>query len=136
MTDSATPTVLVVDDSLELTRQVARFLRDRRPSWQVLEANDGVDATELLELVECDVVLCDVQMPPFNGPQVLEAIARVRPEQAQRFVFMTGFITSEHRANLAELSGHRVLDKPIDYADMLDLLDRLMERLPARARMI
>jgi CheY-like chemotaxis protein len=59
-----------------------------------------------------DVVLCDLMMPGMTGMQLHDELLRVRPEIAERMVFMTGgAFTPEAREFLARVP-NRCLEKP------------------------
>jgi CheY-like chemotaxis protein len=61
------PCILVVDDSGEVRRFVARALREAH--YSVLEAEDGAAALEVLERgeIDIDLVLTDIRMPRMGG---------------------------------------------------------------------
>jgi CheY-like chemotaxis protein len=69
------PCILVVDDSPEIRRVVARALSDAR--YAVLEAEDGAVALQVLERggVDIDLVLTDIKMPRLDGVELGRRIA-------------------------------------------------------------
>jgi two-component system chemotaxis response regulator CheY len=68
-----TTSVLVVDDSAMVRKQVSAALRSI--GYTVLEAVDGIDALEKLELsAELRLIVCDVNMPRMNGIEFLESL--------------------------------------------------------------
>ena len=59
--------VILVDDQ-ELVRAGFQMVLNSQPDMQVVgEAGDGVEAMELLERVQADVVIIDVRMPRMDG---------------------------------------------------------------------
>jgi two-component system chemotaxis response regulator CheY len=69
-----TSSVLVVDDSLMIRKQVGATLRGL--GYCVIEAVDGVDALEKLTAnADACLIVCDVNMPRMNGLELLEALA-------------------------------------------------------------
>jgi chemotaxis protein histidine kinase CheA len=76
----STTTVLVTDDSPIVRDLVSEVLRSH--GLHVIEASDGVEALEQLELhPEIALLVTDVEMPRMNG---LELIRRVRAGQRRR----------------------------------------------------
>lgn len=72
-------TVLVVDDSLMVRRQVSAALT--AAGFRTIEASDGADALVMLDAnPDAALVVCDVNMPRMNGLELLEAARPRRPE--------------------------------------------------------
>jgi adenylate cyclase len=65
--------VLVVDDSRTLRKVLARELQ-KMGIQQILEAEDGLAALEMLEKHTVDLMLLDMEMPELDGLGVLERI--------------------------------------------------------------
>ena len=68
-------TILLVEDEQSLRSLIARGLRSR--GYSVIEASNGVEALEMLEQSNVDLVVSDVVMPEMDGPTLLKT-ARVR----------------------------------------------------------
>ncbi len=81
------PSVLLVDDNVELLRSLQRKLAN---SYDVTLANGGLAGRELLRQKSFDLVLCDIMMPDLSGIELHEEMTKVRPSVAEHFVFMTG----------------------------------------------
>ncbi len=64
-----------MDDHVKLRAGVRRLLEATRDMLVVGEAGDGIEALELVERLEPDIVLLDVEMPRMNGLQVVQEIA-------------------------------------------------------------
>lgn len=65
------PTVLVVEDDLDLAETYRLHLTDR---YRVRTAHSGDEAIEVLDDIDVDVVLLDRRMPGLSGEEVLEII--------------------------------------------------------------
>ena len=70
-----TKSVMVIDDSLLVRRQVGNALKGL--GYTVVEAVDGLDALEKLEAQSSlpHLIICDVNMPRMNGIEFLERLA-------------------------------------------------------------
>jgi DNA-binding response OmpR family regulator len=66
--------VLVVDEEPDVVKVVTMSFRMQQPTWEVVSAEDGPQALEMVERERPDVVLLDVGLPEMNGFEVLEAI--------------------------------------------------------------
>lgn len=60
--------VLLVDDSSTMRKIIGRSLRQAGIDFDnIFEASDGVEALEVLEKEEVDIVLSDINMPNMDG---------------------------------------------------------------------
>jgi DNA-binding response OmpR family regulator len=66
--------ILVVDDEPDVTKVVAMSFRMQQPAWEVISAQDGPEALELLERERPNVVLLDIGLPEISGFEVLKSI--------------------------------------------------------------
>ncbi len=67
-------TVLIVDDELRMRKLVADFLR--RESYNILEADSGQTALDMLSSHKADLVILDVMMPEPDGWTVCRRIRK------------------------------------------------------------
>lgn len=80
--------ILLAEDEEFLGDLVRDILKDQ--NYHLDRAVDGSAALEKLKLCDYDIVLCDYHLPELNGMQVCERIKKLKPELAQRFIFITG----------------------------------------------
>ena len=73
--------IMIVDDSATMRQTVGLTLREA--GYEVLEANDGVDALLSLEQERIDMLITDLNMPRLDG---VGLIANVRRKDGQRFL--------------------------------------------------
>jgi CheY-like chemotaxis protein len=71
-------TLLIVDDEPAIVAALTRVLRNR--GFNMLTANSGQEALEIMQHSEVCVVLSDYQMPQMNGLQLLKQIAIQWPQ--------------------------------------------------------
>ena len=104
--------LLVVDDDVAVRRALIRILGE---AHEVLTVSSGAEAIDtVLSGERFDVVLCDLMMPRVTGDQCYERVSEISPDQAKRFVFMTGgAFTASARAFL-EKTQLPLIEKPFD----------------------
>ena len=73
-----------------------------------------------------DVVLCDLAMPTVGGAQVYFETALLAPEQAKRFVFITGGSTNAGDDQLIARALQPTLAKPFGIADLRFVVDGML----------
>jgi two-component system, chemotaxis family, chemotaxis protein CheY len=67
--------VLIVDDSAAIRKILHRVLMQAEvPLGQVFEADDGLQALELLKTQSVNLILSDINMPNMDGIQLLGQI--------------------------------------------------------------
>jgi DNA-binding NarL/FixJ family response regulator len=72
--------LLLADDHV-MVRRGLRLVLDAEPDLEVVaEANDGVEALELVRRLEIDLAVLDVSMPRSTGLQATRELLALRPE--------------------------------------------------------
>ena len=71
-----------------------------------------------------DVVFCDLMMPHLSGDALFERVRAIAPDQAERFVFITGGATEPRvQTFLAQVPNER-LEKPFDVQNLRGIVRR------------
>jgi chemotaxis protein histidine kinase CheA/ActR/RegA family two-component response regulator len=113
---------MVVDDSLSVRRVVGRTLE--RHGWVTVLARDGVEALELLEAGEADVIVTDIEMPRMDGFELLSSV-RARPALAQTpVIVLTSRSGDKHRGRAFELGADAYLVKPFQEQELIETVQR------------
>jgi two-component system response regulator PilR (NtrC family) len=83
--------VLVVDDERSVRELLSIVLR--RDGHDVLVAEDGAAAVEVLKRERIDILITDIRMPVMNGVDLLRAAKGIAPEVTT--IVMTAFASTE-----------------------------------------
>lgn len=125
--ESLAPTVLVVDDEPMARRGIRQLLEARGDLQVVGECDNGVAAVDFIEHNPLDLVMLDVQMPGFDG---LEVVRHIGPDAMPFVVFVTAF---DHFAIAAfELAAIDYVVKPFSDARLTNAIDRALARRTER----
>ena len=65
-------TILVADDEFAVLEVLSLALEGE--GHRVLKAGDGADALRILVSQQCDVLVCDEDMPVMGGAQLIDAV--------------------------------------------------------------
>src|ERR1051325_6797635 len=116
---SPSPRVLVVDDEALIRWSLAESLTDA--GYAVTEAGDGVSAVARASDGQIfDAIVLDYRLPDSNALHLLETIRGLQPRAA--VVMMTAFGTPELTSGALKLGAFRVVPKPFDVHDMVDVV--------------
>jgi two-component system response regulator PilR (NtrC family) len=114
VTDRRPPRILVVDDERSMRELLAIVLR--REGYEVLLAENGRAAIDLLEREPVDLLISDIKMPDLSGVDVLRAAKRI--DQDILGIMITAFASTETAVEAMRLGACDYLSKPFD----IDLL--------------
>lgn len=112
--------ILVVDDN-GINRLLPGLIL--RPfGWDVYEADGGLAALEILDVVYIPYVLLDISMPEVSGLDVLEDLRRDSRFESLKVVAYTGHAQPQDVVRLLSLGFDAVLIKPLTSVKLLDVL--------------
>ena len=106
--------ILVADDEQSMRELLAIVLR--REGYEVLLADNGKAAIELLEQEPVDLLISDIKMPDMSGVDVLRAAKKLDPDILG--IMITAFASTETAIEAMRLGACDYLSKPFD----IDLL--------------
>jgi two-component system, LytTR family, response regulator len=115
---------LVVDDEAPARRYLTVLLRRDPDIGEVTECASGLEAIEEIRRSRPDLVFLDVQMPEYDGFDVLELLGADLPETV---IFVTAYDAYALRA--FEAGALDYLLKPLDSARFTRALERAKGRL-------
>jgi two-component system cell cycle sensor histidine kinase/response regulator CckA len=73
-----------------------------------------------------DIVVTDMYMPGMRGPEVVDALSKVRP--GLRALFMSGY--ADQDARTAVPAGANFLHKPFAGKDLIDAVETVLKGPP------
>ncbi len=111
--------VLIVDDSALTRRSLRQILETAE--YEVMEAENGLDALERYFLDKPDVVLLDLVMRGMYGLEVLQKIRELDPQA--RIVVVSADIQTSSQDLAGEAGATAFINKPFDRAEILSALD-------------
>jgi diguanylate cyclase (GGDEF)-like protein len=108
------PRLLVVDDVADNRAVLAR--RFQRRNFEIVEAEGGIKALELIDSGSYDAVLLDVMMPDLSGLEVLRRIRLSRSQESLPVIMVTANGQSADIVEALELGANDYVSKPVDFA--------------------
>ena len=97
-----------------------------RYDFHVYKAGDGGEALDLFRRhgKDIDVVVLDVRMPGYGGPETLADLRKIKPDV--HAVFVTGFTGEHSEEELIAQGASRIFYKPFPLIEFADYLRRLV----------
>lgn len=101
--------MLVVEDHADMRAYLRQILQ---PHYEVLEAENGRVALEVLAREEVDLISSDAMMPELGGLELLERVKAHPDWRRLPFLMLTARASAEHRLSALELGIDDYLPKP------------------------
>jgi len=117
--------VLVVDDEPSLCFFVSEVLSNN--GYNVLQANGGEEALEILSDNPVDVLISDVLMPGMDGYQLAQHVQQQYPDI--KIQLMSGYTDNRQPAQSDIALSKSLLRKPMDSKEILQKVTELLEGL-------
>src|SRR4030066_680613 len=112
--------VLIVDDEETLTWSMARSLSRDKDKYEVVIANNGREALNLLKNNEVDLVISDIRMPDING---LDLLVRVKKEYPHtKVIIMTAYGSSDVQKEANRRGSLFYIEKPFEISDIRKII--------------
>jgi DNA-binding response OmpR family regulator len=114
--------ILYVDDEINALHALMLGLEDR--GYEVLIAETGADALEILKTEKPDVIIADLRMTPMNGFELFQEIKKKKNLQSVVFFFLTAvddFLAQKYGQTLGV---DAYITKPIE----LEYLDSIIKQ--------
>jgi len=114
--------VLIIDDDREMRALLAAILETIGFDADLL--SDGIAALELKQ--EYDAIIVDLNMPVFDGEQLLEYWSITQRDLLDRVIVLTGYSSYTRGRKLPRIFA--TLSKPFDYQKLMELVEQCSTR--------
>ncbi len=119
--------VLIVDDEQELRKSIRAVLVSKVQDKEITfaEAEDGLQAVEMMREQNYDIVLMDVKMPKLNG---LEALNEIKKFNTSAFIVILTAHSNLQDAVIAIKAGaYDYLAKPVNPEQLMNIVNKSIE---------
>ena len=124
-------TIVVADDEEELLDDVCTLIDWEKIGFRLVgRANNGLDALQLVEQLEPDLLLTDIQMPFIKGTDLARQVRELQP--LIQIVFLTGYDDFEYARSAIECQVISYLLKPIKMAELTRELSDIHSKMESR----
>ncbi len=116
--------VLVVDDEPGMRDLLSYELGSQ--GYQVVTANDGMEAISVVRSQPIDLVISDIKMPRMDGVTALEEIKKINPNI--EVIMATGYGTIETAVSAMKKGAYDFIQKPYNVNEIGALLEKALEK--------
>ncbi|MFT4668928.1 MAG: two-component system nitrogen regulation response regulator NtrX [Flavobacteriaceae bacterium] len=120
------PKILIIEDEAAIRRVLVKILSEENDTYQIKEAEDGLQGIDLIKKEDFDLVLCDIKMPKMDGVEVLEAVKKIKPEIPM--VMISGHGDLDTAVNTMRLGAFDYISKPPDLNRLLNTVRIALDR--------
>ncbi|NOZ86210.1 MAG: sigma-54-dependent Fis family transcriptional regulator [Deltaproteobacteria bacterium] len=117
--------VLVVDDDSNTRYLIQVFCKDM--SIDIVFASDGIEALDLIQGGNINLVVTDQRMPRMDGEQLLVRIKELNPEIP--VLIMTSYGTIENAVKVFQLGAYDYITKPLEKEVFCSRLNNAIDKL-------
>lgn len=125
--ESLKPLIMLVEDNFETAEVLAKLFESR--FFEVITAQDGIDALEKLAKTSPQLIVSDIMMPRMSGIDLLKKI-RSNPKTARiPVVMLTAVDTDEKELQSLEVGADDFISKAEDPQIIVARVERILTRL-------
>ena len=116
--------ILIIDDEKSIRRTLKEILEFQK--YQIEEAQDGMEALNLLRTNHFDLVLCDIKMPKMDGIEILEKICAMDADIP--VVMISGHGTIDNAVEAVKKGAFDFIAKPLDLNRLLVTIKNALDK--------
>lgn len=119
--------ILLIDDSATARLYARRALVQALPGIDIAEANGGEEAKAWLLLNHADLIVCDLEMEPCDGIELVQWLRRQPAFKNTRVIIHSGFVDVLVKAVLHKHQPISYLAKPATTSEVKVALQSLWQ---------
>ncbi|SNR95269.1 Response regulator receiver domain-containing protein [Belliella buryatensis] len=113
--------ILIVEDDVVFCRLLTKFLS--RNNFEVMDAQNGRDAFELMEMNEFKLAILDYRLPDMTGLEILEKLKSKSP--GSKIILITRYGDQDIANQAIEKGADAFISKPINPNELLEVINKL-----------
>ncbi len=117
--------VLIIDDSKHVLQMLEKKFKQTPYSVKVIA--DPVEAFELIQKENFNIVISDIEMPEMNGLELLKKIKNYNG--MIQVVMITGYTTINNALNAFRYGAKNLFFKPLDVDEVIGEVDMCAAKL-------
>ncbi len=121
-------TMLVVDDELIIRKGIVESYDWKSLGFSsVIEAENGIQALEIVREKAPDIILTDIRMPDCDGLQLAKKVREISPKT--EIIIMSGYNEFEYARNAMKIGIREFLVKPTRIHEIVDSVKKALHEI-------
>ncbi len=117
--------ILIVDDEVKIREMIMKYARHE--GFETEEASDGMEAVELCEKNQYDLVVMDIMMPNLDGFSAVKEIKKFRPELP--FIMLSALGEEYDRIHGFDVGVDDYVVKPFSSKELMMRIHAILEEM-------
>lgn len=119
--------LLIIEDDQSLRESITEIFSEN--GFKVSAAADGLSGIKLANLIQPDLIICDLKMPGLDGFEVKKNLSDNLRTSSIPFIFLTAHKDIQSMQKGMELGADDYITKPVKMKILLNLVLKRLERI-------
>lgn len=115
---------LIIDDDVSTLELMKFQLEDQ--GFEVTTSDSGGRGLGLVEEKEFDIILTDLNLPDFNGIEMVSRCKEISPDT--EIIMVTGYGSTEKAIEATKAGAFYYVEKPVEFEELIVLIEKAVER--------
>ncbi|MFN2390914.1 MAG: sigma-54-dependent transcriptional regulator [Pyrinomonadaceae bacterium] len=115
---------LLIDDDIS-TLELMKFQLEEE-GFEVTTVDSGKKGLDSVEGKEFDIILTDLNLPDFNGIEMVSRCKEISPDT--EIIMVTGYGSTEKAIEATKAGAFYYVEKPVEFEELLVLIEKAVER--------
>ncbi len=122
--------ILVAEDERKILNLLQLYLE--KNNYEVITAQNGIEALEKVKKFDPDLLVLDIVMPEMNGHEVCKKIRKDKKYRDIPIIYLSSLAEKQSIVSSLELGGDDYLTKPFDPNELIARINAILRRIKGR----
>lgn len=122
--------ILVAEDERKILNLLQLYLE--KNNYEVITAQNGIEALEKVKKFDPDLLVLDIVMPEMNGHEVCKKIRKDKKYRDIPIIYLSSLAEKQSIVSSLELGGDDYLTKPFDPNELIARINAILRRITGR----
>jgi len=121
--------ILIVDDEPYIREGLHKIINEQKSNYSVCgEAEDGIEALDLIEQLSPDIVITDIRMIEMDGPELIKR-AHEKYDNKIKFIIISAYGEFEYAQIAIKYGVSDYILKPIRPQELIETINRIVNKI-------